>query len=55
MLVIPAVIIFVPAINVVGAGEKASSLSLGFFALPGVFEHMPAGHFFGGLFFFLLF
>lgn len=55
MLVIPAAIIFVPAINVVGAGEKASSLSLGFFALPGVFEHMPAGHFFGGLFFFLLF
>ncbi|MFW5845127.1 MAG: hypothetical protein ACOCXJ_02775, partial [Planctomycetota bacterium] len=55
MLVIPAAFIFIPVGTIVDAGERASSLSLGFFALPGVFEHMPAGHFFGGLFFFLLF
>lgn len=55
LIVIPAAFIFASADVLVGAGEKASSLSLGFFALPGVFEHMPGGHFFGGLFFFLLF
>ncbi len=55
MIVIPAAFIFLGPETIISAGEKASSLSLGFFALPGVFEHMPAGHFFGGLFFFLLF
>ncbi|MBF0198355.1 MAG: sodium:calcium symporter [Planctomycetes bacterium] len=55
MIVIPAAFIFMGPSSIVSAGEKASSLSLGFFALPGVFEHMPSGHFFGGLFFFLLF
>ncbi len=55
MMVLPAAFIFVPIGQIVDAGERASSLSLGFFALPGVFENMPAGHFFGGLFFFLLF
>ncbi len=55
MIVIPAAFIFLDPTAIIAAGEKGSSLSLGFFALPGVFEHMPAGHFFGGLFFFLLF
>ncbi|HEY5653888.1 MAG TPA: hypothetical protein VIR63_05935 [Pontiella sp.] len=55
MIVIPAAFIFLGPESIIAAGEKGSSLSLGFFALPGVFEHMPAGHFFGGLFFFLLF
>ncbi|MDA3960862.1 MAG: sodium:calcium symporter [Planctomycetota bacterium] len=55
MMVIPAAFMFASSGAIVSAGEKASSLSLGFFALPGVFEHMPGGHFFGGLFFFLLF
>ena len=55
MIVIPAAFVFLGPTAIISAGEKASSLSLGFFALPGVFEHMPAGHFFGGLFFLLLF
>jgi neurotransmitter:Na+ symporter, NSS family len=55
MIVIPAAFIFMGPQSIVSAGEKASSLSLGFFALPGVFENMWGGHFFGGLFFFLLF
>jgi SNF family Na+-dependent transporter len=55
MIVIPAAFVFLGPESIIAAGEKASSLSLGFLALPGVFEHMPAGHFFGGLFFFLLF
>ena len=55
MIVIPAAFVFLGPNAIISAGEKASSLSLGFFALPGVFEYMPAGHFFGGLFFFLLF
>ena len=55
MIVIPAAFIFLSPNTIISAGENASSLSLGFLALPGVFEHMPAGHFFGGLFFFLLF
>ncbi|MBN2163193.1 MAG: sodium-dependent transporter [Pontiellaceae bacterium] len=55
MIVIPAAFVFLGPTSIISAGEKASSLSLGFFALPGVFENMPAGHFFGGLFFFLLF
>lgn len=55
MIVIPAAFVFLGPNEIISAGEKASSLSLGFFALPGVFENMPAGHFFGGLFFFLLF
>ena len=55
MIVIPAAFIFLGPESIISAGEKASSLSLGFLALPGVFEYMPAGHFFGGLFFFLLF
>lgn len=55
MIAIPAAFVFLGPETIISAGEKASSLSLGFLALPGVFEHMPAGHFFGGLFFFLLF
>ena len=55
MIVIPAAFVFLGPTSIISAGEKASSLSLGFFALPGVFEYMPAGHFFGGLFFLLLF
>jgi len=55
MIIIPAAFVFLGPEMIISAGEKASSLSLGFFALPGVFENMPAGHFFGGLFFFLLF
>lgn len=55
MIVIPAAFVFLGPEKIIAAGEKGSSLSLGFLALPGVFEHMPAGHFFGGLFFFLLF
>ncbi len=55
MIVIPAAFIFLGPESIIAAGEKASFLSLGFLALPGVFEYMPAGHFFGGLFFFLLF
>jgi len=55
MIVIPAAFVFIGPESIISAGEKGSSLSLGFFALPGVFEYMPAGHFFGGLFFFLLF
>jgi SNF family Na+-dependent transporter len=46
---------FVPLADIVTAGSKASSLSMGFSALPGVFAQMPLGDFFGGLFFFLLF
>lgn len=55
MIVIPAAFVFLSPTAIIEAGEKGSSLALGFFALPGVFEYMPAGHFFGGLFFFLLF
>ena len=45
-VVIPAAFVFLGPESIIAAGEKTSSLSLGFLALPGVFEHMPAGHFF---------
>ena len=52
LITIPAAFLFVPALEIVGFA--GSSFSMGFRALPGVFEYMPLGHFFGGLFFFLL-
>jgi NSS family neurotransmitter:Na+ symporter len=50
--IIPAAFIFLgPAIE----ERLGSSFQLGFMALPSVFDQMPAGRFFGFLFFFLLF
>jgi neurotransmitter:Na+ symporter, NSS family len=53
LITIPAAFIFLgaaPLANVVG-----SSIGLGFHAVPVVFEYLPAGHFFGFLWFGLLF
>jgi len=54
LMVVPAAIMFLgqAAINRENLG---SSFTLGFQTLPSVFEQMPAGQFFGFLFFFLLF
>lgn len=51
MIVIPAAFVFLGAAGVVGQG----TFSLGFIALPQVFELMPLGRVIGSLFFFLLF
>jgi SNF family Na+-dependent transporter len=52
MIAIPAAFIFLgPTL----LGENMGTFSLGFVALPNVFNQMPAGSFFGFLFFFLLF
>lgn len=51
LITIPAAFVF---LGVAGA-EKVGTFSLGFHTLPIVFEHMPAGHFFGFLWFFMLF
>jgi SNF family Na+-dependent transporter len=52
MIAIPAAFIFLgPSL----LGQNISTFGLGFNALPNVFNQMPAGTFFGFLFFFLLF
>ena len=54
MLIVPAAFIFLgPAF--LTPENLGSSFSIGFQALPNVFEEMPMGRFFGFLFFFLLF
>jgi len=54
MIAIPAAFVFLgPAF--LGNPENISTFSLGFVALPNVFNQMPAGPLFGFLFFFLLF
>lgn len=52
MIAVPAVFVFLGGAY---AQYTGSSIAMGFFALPGVFEHMPGGRLFGFLFFFLLF
>ncbi len=52
MIVVPAAFIVLGAAY---AQHTGSSITLGFFALPAVFEQMPGGRWFGFLFFFLLF
>ncbi len=51
MMIIPAAVAFLG----VAAAAGANTYGLGFEVLPQVFAAMPAGRFFGGLFFFLLF
>jgi len=51
MITVPAAYLFFGAAGIVGQG----TFSLGFNVLPMVFSKMPAGYFFGGLFFLLLF
>ncbi|MCS6971072.1 MAG: sodium:calcium symporter [Planctomycetota bacterium] len=51
MIVVPAAFVFLGASY---AAYTGSSIAMGFFALPGVFEAMPAGRWFGFLFFVLL-
>lgn len=53
MFIVPAAFIFIGPEALKATG--GSTLSVGFSALPGVFEAMPGGRFFGCLFFFLLF
>ena len=53
MMIIPAAFIFVGPEAL--KATEGSGLRIGFMALPGVFDKMPAGWFFGFLFFFLLF
>lgn len=52
LMIIPAAFIFLGPID---PGTLNSSFTIGFKVLPNVFYHMPAGEFFGFLFFFLLF
>lgn len=52
MIAVPAVFVFLGSAY---AQYTGSSIAMGFFALPGVFEHMPGGRAFGFLFFLLLF
>lgn len=54
MIIIPAAFLFLGPLATAEAAS-GSSFGLGFVTLPLVFQHMPAGHFFGFLFFFLLF
>jgi SNF family Na+-dependent transporter len=53
LITIPAAYIFLGAQPV--KEVAGSTLGLGFFTIPSVFEYMPAGHLFGFLWFFLLF
>ncbi|MGF1450200.1 MAG: sodium-dependent transporter [Opitutales bacterium] len=53
LITIPAAFVFLGAAGI--AGYITSSFALGFNVLPMVFSQMPAGEFFGALFFFLLF
>ena len=54
MITVPAAFVFIgPAF--ITPEHLGSSFSIGFQALPNVFEQMPLGQFFGFLFFFLLF
>ena len=53
MMIIPAAFIFIGPAAIRDTG--GSGLMMGFMALPGVFDAMPAGSLFGFLFFFLLF
>lgn len=52
MIAVPAVYVFLGSAY---ADYTGSSIAMGFFALPGVFEHMAGGRWFGLLFFLLLF
>jgi SNF family Na+-dependent transporter len=52
MIVIPAAFMF---LGQSGVSNPPGTFSMGFVALPNVFNQMPAGWFFGFLFFFLLF
>ncbi|MDO4573876.1 MAG: sodium-dependent transporter [Planctomycetia bacterium] len=59
-VVLGGIMIIPPAIMFLGSAGLTpetlqSSFSMGFITLPNVFEQMPAGQFFGFLFFFLLF
>jgi len=53
LITVPAAFIFLGG-DVITA-QAGSSLNIGFLTLPAVFERMPLGHFFGFLWFFLLF
>lgn len=53
LITIPAAFLFLGAIGIQEAG--LSTFGLGFKTLPVVFEYMPAGRFFGFLWFFMLF
>jgi SNF family Na+-dependent transporter len=53
LITVPAAFIFLGGDTITNAA--GSSLKMGFFTLPAVFERMPIGHFFGFLWFFLLF
>jgi neurotransmitter:Na+ symporter, NSS family len=53
LITVPAAYIFLGGDTITNAA--GSSLKMGFLTLPAVFERMPIGHFFGFLWFFLLF
>ena len=53
LIVLPAAFIFLGAAGTAEAAD--STFVLGFVTMPNVFAHMPAGSFFGFLFYFLLF
>lgn len=53
LITVPAAFIFLGAEDITNAA--GSSLKMGFLTLPAIFERMPIGHFFGFLWFFLLF
>jgi SNF family Na+-dependent transporter len=53
LITVPAAFVFLGGETITNAA--GSSIQLGFYALPAVFERMPIGHFFGFLWFFLLF
>ncbi|MCC6734437.1 MAG: sodium:calcium symporter [Candidatus Omnitrophica bacterium] len=53
LITVPAAFIFLGGETITNAA--GSSLRMGFLTLPAVFERMPIGHFFGFLWFFLLF
>lgn len=53
MMIVPAAYIFIGPADLAGTG--GSGLRIGFMALPEVFTNMPAGRWFGFLFFVLLF
>lgn len=52
LITVPVAFLFLGAIDQETLG---STIALGFFALPEVFDRMPAGQFFGGLWFLMLF
>ncbi len=54
-LAIPAAVVFFGTVGTMKLAETGSSVQLGFFAMPLIFQQIPLGNFFGMLWFLLLF